>query len=140
MPGRAGCQDHQEEPEPALLSGCCASMADRAQDTGNATECDLCEERDYPPPLGGKMGQITEGFLKEVQRQRRRQETVGTAWQLQQVWPEGLGLLLPETWAPNPLWPGRKVGEGHSPVAALGPHFALIKSGGPPLSSPYHCR
>ena len=45
-------------------------------------ECDLCEECDYPPPLGEEMGQITEGFLKEVQRQRRCQETVGTAWQL----------------------------------------------------------
>lgn len=82
MPGRAGWQDHREEPEPALLSGCCASMADRVQDTGNAMECDLCEERDYPPLLGEEMGQITEGFLKEVQRQRRCQEIVGTAWQL----------------------------------------------------------
>ena len=57
-------------------------MADRVQDTGNAMECDLCEECDYPPPLGEEMGQITEGFLKEVQRQRRCQEIVGTAWQL----------------------------------------------------------
>lgn len=57
-------------------------MADRVQDTGNAVECDLCEVRGYPPPLGEETGQITEGFLKEVQRQRRRQETVGTAWQL----------------------------------------------------------